>query len=168
MRKSDEVNTIKSHDKQIFDSKHDEIVVWLYQKLKNPDWFNQNVFSWVKKNYSVIEMKEVIQIGKPKIEKALIKTKRNYYGTSSATIGFADIALQYRVSLLYKQKSEIDNFYVFFEVKSSVNIGETIRQINYYQDLDVEPIGRWFVCAPEFDQSSILLEQGVGFIPYKK
>ncbi len=37
MRSSDKTKTVleNSHDKQIFDSRHDQIMVWLYERLKS-------------------------------------------------------------------------------------------------------------------------------------
>ena len=66
-----------NHDKQIFDDKHDEIVVWLYEKLKDK--------AYTKTLLCVSDNIEIINLN-VKIEMPIIKTH-------GVPIGFADLAV---------------------------------------------------------------------------
>jgi len=58
----------------------------------------------------------------------------------------------------------------FIEVKTKLNLGETIRQINYYRHNSMYRDSRncrWIVCCSEDKHKQILEEQDIGFIHYK-
>lgn len=198
MRASDQVKNVitSSHDKDIFSSKHDEIVVWLYDQLKSPLMNNPVLESILDSNFnpdygysqypwSFINTygNQIINANKVdvKIEYPLTKRQQEF------VIGFSDLFLSVQIEnhlsqedidrlkissdyKLYKKCYEdtkwIQKYRISMgiEVKSVVNIGETIRQINYYKMNS--SVYNWFVCAPQFPRSELLVEQGIGFIPY--
>lgn len=184
MRSSDKAKgniLTNSFDKQIFDTKHDEIVVWLYSKLKT----------------DLILVSEVCGINPDLILEHSVNIEHPIRCFNNRIRGFVDVALSVRFAALDKSGERMywyfehgrtyaskikeslkhtvtcssgdtltaasDEISRNFEVKTSVNIGETIRQIGYYDTK--EP---WYVCAPDFPHKDILIEQGIGFIPYVK
>lgn len=182
MRKSDEAQAPfpKSHDTQIYDTKHDEIVIWLYGKLKaEPDAVLR-----LSENARLKEFKDAkdVRWELPLVEVPLLQ--QGYRGTDMRVCGFADLGVA--VNFEFKTEEEVftrgewvptgrfltKSAAFFVEVKSKVNVGETIRQVRYYRHLrsslawDVNTPSFWYVCAPPFAQSAILEEQGIGFIPY--
>lgn len=198
MRESDRVNQFqKSHDKQIYDTGHDKILMWLYDsKYATEQWA-----------MSLLKDDREIEPGsfRKRIEAPLMSA--NGYRKTGVPIGFADlnISLNHKSiltkeqiahnELIAKYKSVkttneerqemrslyanieynshcffIDTLplYINFEVKTVVNIGETIRQINYYLSKKENPdLDMWYVVAPPFARSDVLKEQGIGFIEYK-
>lgn len=163
MRTSDQ---LKGHNLDN-SSKHDEIVMWLYDGLKDRGWFDLMVQNFIK--YEILKI-ESINIEFP------------YAG------GFVDLACCVKVSSTYqieeefiidgkKEKKWIDHkserdLLILFEVKTEIKLGETIRQINYYEsrtkrfNWELAPI--WFVVAPGNKYENVLKEQGVHYIEYKK
>lgn len=160
MRNSDKIKQQVFIDDQIKSSSHDEIVIWLYEKLKNEEY----VRSLLK-----IPKETKIELSKPSIEPPIIIDN---YKMAYADIG---IFIKLYTGKFNKRTDEsgkwvdadeqYNTIMAMFEVKTFVNIGETIRQINFVR---AKKDFKWFVCAPPFAQSGILEEQGIGFIEYKK
>ena len=185
-RKSDEIKGagFDTHDRQIFETGHDQIVVWLYEKLKLEavrDWFINGELA--DRKFHVYE-----DVGERSLKRRVVETVyvdnldikiehpfvvQQYRG--HAVKGFVDLAAF--ASIFAKDnKGEVHavgRVEIYVEVKTSVNIGETLRQMAFYKTL-VEPIHEggstlriWAVCAPPFGHAGILKEQGIRFIPYK-
>ena len=172
MRESDKEFFEKSHDKQIGLTLHDEILVWLNSEGKK----DRGVWEKVVKPP---EGSDLVSI-KSKIECPLhIKA---YQG--NVIKGFADFALVATVLRDYDkrryeeevkwaiqenrppEKRYQDVLVGYVEIKTQVNLGETIRQINYYRATHEGQRAHWSVCAPPFENSHILVEQGISFIEY--
>ncbi len=162
MRGSDKEKNIfeSSHDKQIGESLHDQILFWLYERAKDEKFAAMLTG----------QKKPVVGI-KREIERPLRMS--NYGGTHIK--GFIDL----QISTAQEEKDEWEDnegkskTSVFkewrscgVEIKTSVNVGETIRQINYYHQCQDRP-NRWAVCAPDFPRTEVLEEQGIIFIPYE-
>jgi hypothetical protein len=131
-----------SFDKQISSDQHDKICLWLYKKLKTDKAFFMSAMDFVPD--IVFEKVDF------RLESPILRGDR--------IIGFCDV----EVRLWFKD--DRDNLYsrsFLIEVKSKVNVGETIRQIRYYGG------EHWYVCAPMFDDVDVLKEQGIRFIPYE-
>lgn len=145
-----------SHDQQIGQSAHDEIVLWLYEKLNDQEFIFNNLD--LSRDYKIKKIYRTI-------EQPLFAS----YRSGSKPGGFIDLAM--RAEIVKEDDADIDRHYRFhrlFEVKTSVNIGETIRQIRYYSGLGAGYADdKWYVCAPDFASKNILIEQGIGFIPYE-
>lgn len=177
----------KSHDKQINDSKHDEIVLWLYSKLKDFNFVKKTISS-EHLNYRLSKEKFTTSGGQGErlekeilgyesnvsIEKPLIKDHKHVIGFADLSLSVTVFTLGEETKVMYSDRETpiITEFEskgylkeIFFEVKSSVNVGETIRQINYYNANS--GYKRWYLCAPPFAASSVIVEQGIGFIPYE-
>ncbi len=176
MRVSDEVDKKfketwdNDHTKEIKDTKHDEILIWLYKKLKEDDALCLNLCG-IKEYISICNKKLFIEFPISKID---------YRGTGNKLIGFCDLALflEYKIKLTDEQiahnlkikdsrydfgYSDKETATAYIEIKSKVNIGETIRQINYYRSFDNKI---WAVCAPNFSSVDLLLDSGIKFINY--
>lgn len=165
MRESDKNKDpfLTSHDQQITQTLHDEIVVWIYKKTEKP-------------NDLVSELTGVSRENLIRVERKLEFPFSTFgYGGSRYVKGFADLKIEgvFEEEAWVKWEGRPKTLEVytrshscFIEVKSFVNLGETIRQINYYKACP-EGDGRWAVCAPPFAQSIILEEQGIKFIPYE-
>ncbi len=151
MRESDKKNSpfLNSHDKQILNSDHDEIVLWLYRRISLE---NETGIRLIKRITGIRPGAKILEVTK-KIEYPLYDQRVGSYYKAPSIGGFADLAVT-------------ANKYCtgFVEVKTSVNIGETIRQINYYRQF--ENRGSWAVCSPPFKGSEVLEEQDIHFIPY--
>lgn len=161
-RQSDVIKTEKKwfDNAELSSSKHDEILVWLYKKIK--DGF------LAQKIHKRLEYVKLLDL---KIEKPIFGHARQY----NVKMGFADLWAKIEVidkkfvgneiKQDWPQPPTIDDgrreLEFYFEIKSSVNIGETIRQINYYGQ------GPWIVCAPDFPNWELLTDNGIGFIPYE-
>jgi hypothetical protein len=178
MRASDQNKHFNSHDKQIYDSVHDKIVLWTYEKLKDKDWVYANILN---KKSLLERMEDDLKSikhggsyharGKELGEYELCLDtsieapieKSGYKFMEKIIVGFADLSLFIKLTTK-TDAGELCHLYerVNFEVKSSVNIGETIRQINYYS----QHSSNWMVVAPPFPQSVVLEEQRIPFIPY--
>lgn len=162
-------------------SAHDDIVVWLYNQMDR----GNEIFDSICK---IDDTWDSVEISK-KIEHPIM-SDGGRYGNRKA-IGFADLLIlvdakgkntdefvnsnikSHLVRFPY-EKPEDDWFRekkrrdaIYIEVKTKVNIGETIRQINYYKANALGIDSLWYVCAPAFSMSDILIEQGIGFIEYK-
>ena len=181
MRNSDERKNPfeKSHDRQIGGDLHDRILTWLYESL---DWDTDSI-----ETITGWPSDKILKI-KKEIETPFYKS--SYSGKS--VIGFADLKVSVLVKIAYTPSDykELEKFYTpeeakgvikemkkekfrtewiqgYVEIKSSVNLGETIRQIKYY-DQSNSGRQRWTVCAPRFPGVQILEEQGIGFIEYEE
>lgn len=168
MRKSDENKDpfSDSHDQQIGGIYHDKIVMWLYEILA---WDFDTVSGIVN-----IPPKKIVSVQR-EIETPLF-SQNNW-----RTAGFADLKITASEKYFYteedfrrndseiaevmrKEKFCLERQVGFVEVKTSVNIGETIRQLNYYKSNGGN--GRWTVCAPPTPYSKVLIEHGFHFIEY--
>ena len=196
MRASDQINSTiqKIFDKQIGTSSHDDIVLWLYSKIKNGDpnevsdalrlfdrkdieskhWSSEtrNDTTYYRKNIKVVSIRPILEapIG-----------VGGY--SNSRIIGFADLAVEINFSYesstvesfissegvkenkIENHGNQSDRCMCFVEVKTAVNVGETVRQIRYYQQGTGDYL--WIVCAPAIPHVQILKDQGIGFIEYK-
>lgn len=161
------VDKINSHDRQIFDTKHDEILMWLYDQISSKPDFLTNL----------LRLKPGETVANSKIHIEFPLRKETWRGNYSAA-GFVDLALYGNVNkVLTKEQLEHNikdpGFYeltrvewAMFEVKTAVNLGETLRQIHYYSTIVPNLI--WYVCAPAFHRKEILNSQGIGFIEFKR
>ena len=153
---------MRQSDKLKFDpdgstSKHDEIVLWLYNKLNDPEFLKKYIF----KNYKYLNPVIVFK----KIEFPIHGTDRR--GLSTGVKGFVDLAIKFdyeaepyiEKGVSHKIKGE-DHF--FFEIKTNVHVGETLRQIGFY----TSSTRNWFVVAPGNKYKDIFEEQGVNYIQY--
>lgn len=197
MRASDQVNATiqKIFDKQIGSSSHDDIVLWLYGKIKNGDpsvisgelgLFNledsEREWEDAYKTTTYYRKNKKITSLVPGLELPL-GMRSGGYSSQSRVIGFADLSVEIQSTY---ESSESTSFIssegvkenktknngtisesemCLVEVKTSINVGETIRQIRYYQQ--ATGTCKWFVCAPIFPHVQILKDQGIGFIEYK-
>lgn len=177
MRNSDSQNEpFKNyHDKQVYDTKHDKIVVWAYEKLKDLETFKKLCL----RNPSFETLGHAVEIETP------IKNKKDY------VLGYADLAVSLRYICGYSyylnggykthgeynalteenklkctKESDFSVLKFYFEVKTSVNIGETVRQINHFRAQTEALNIKWYVIAPAFSHSYVLEEQGIRFIEY--
>lgn len=186
MRTSDAVNNNfkykwqGSHDTQIKDTVHDEIMVWLYGKIKNDHRFLCDLFPR--------RPSDIIDDIKVRIEHPI--QSLNKMGVSIS--GFVDLNVNVFFKYILdedtiKYNTEVEAYYekhgryeyckepkangryeeLNIEVKSNVNIGETIRQIKYYSYGPLNSDIPWAVCAPDFANKSILIDQGIKFIEYR-
>jgi len=166
MRESDRIksggNLIERlHDKQIYDTKHDKIVKWLNFALsKNVYSSSHHIWQtslgdgwgdWNLKEYKVY------------IEHPIYAWDDTRCQYSDRILGFADLAIKVKLETGHGTYSG----WRYIEVKSRVNLGETIRQIKYYCEGNPQLLKLWRVCAPACDDSKILIEQGIGFIEYE-
>ena len=164
MRASDQANQFnKSHDKQIYDTEHDRIVIELHTRLKtNREFLNE------------VTRKGVLD-ETPKIEIESAIMGRRYDNRFVA--GFADIKImakwktgetRERKATRYGEEDWIEHLEdwvtSYIEVKTSVNFGDTIRQIKYYCGNGEGHHTDWLVCAPSLSQHEVLLSQGIGYI----
>ena len=151
MRSSDKKSDVltNSHDRQIFDSKHDKILMWLFESLNSDEVFLKSILG-LAPDFKIYHVEKKIECPITKLD----------YAFKNRVMGFADMAIY-----AYEEANGNPCSIVYIEVKSSVNIGETIRQINYYKSFQ-GPGARWLVCAPKFKGSEILLSQKIGFIEY--
>lgn len=160
-----------SHDKQISESAHDEITLWLYRKL-------QSDRGLIKLVTGTSYQKLIVKKSERHLEYPLHKL--NYRSFQIA--GFADIAVEATIEEIDDRENdngEIEEHkslvwqFGFIEVKSEINVGETIRQINYYKTLFIHSNGsrekadRWSICAPASPYQKIFEEQNINFIPYE-
>lgn len=156
------------------DSMHDEIVMWLYNKatsegigmlgLLTVDTFcNEH-----KENKSGIRIKR-------KIEHPLKTTVRTYRDTVEKIVGYVDLLIHIESDVEKLADKDRPTNYIethdqnlLIEVKTKINLGETIRQINYYKSFyaHYENIS-WVVCAPGTTYKDVLIEQGIEYIEYK-
>lgn len=162
-----------SHDSQITGTLHDEILMWLYDTLSRD-------ISLVSK-ITGVEQKVIVDV-KKEIESPIMGAAYN----GQVVAGFADLKVIARskyfytdkeikeaqsrseqewVEIMKKNKFEWNSAEGFVEVKSYVNIGETIRQLRYYQTAARRRM-RWTVCAPKTPYQQALEEQGIHFIEY--
>ena len=169
MRVSDSIknNLPKSaaYDKQIYDDKHDEHVVSIYESIKNGSmnlggylvgyfgehpnaYWAKNVFAVTDTNKAVIELP---------IENQAYKGKQ--------IIGFVDVATEVEVEWYCDEdeKNWKQKVPVYIEVKSKINVGETIRQIKYYKS-SCRDGSIWMVAAPGNLHSKLFEEQGIGYL----
>lgn len=168
MRASDQFNNSfeKSHDQQIGNTLHDEIVMWLYARLKR----DRKLVS----ELTGVPCSEIVETS-ARIEAPI--EGASTWRTPSATIGFADLKVSAGVKAIYLNDDDTPtgeegvswsrSASMHIEVKSKVNLGETIRQINYYCSKASGRL-RWAVCAPAFEGSEILEEHGIAFIEYQE
>lgn len=163
------VSDDKKMGKNFFDndelnsSKHDDILVWLHKKIKDgllADFLNENY------DYS--------KILKIEIEKPILRKDFKY---NDYVAGFADLHVEFeairkdavgKVTKYSNGEETIDDgkrpINWFFEIKTSLNIGETIRQIKYY---NYDSSQTWFVCSPDSSKKNLLFENGISFISYE-
>jgi hypothetical protein len=138
-------------------SKHDEIVLWLYNKLKDEEFCKNELFP----NFEV-ECKKIDNI---EIEFPIFGYPASFFrGTGSRKlIGFADL----KCSLSYNEGSKAN---IYFEIKTKINVGEVLRQIKYYcsQDNIRQDTKVWIVVAEGNQYKDILRNEGVHYIEYKK
>ncbi len=140
-------------DKDVFSSKHDEIMCWTDQHLLEivarlwPNWKIQKIDSkrW-EKPVSII-------------------VKRQH-----RLIGFIDLAVEVTDSTSTEQ-------HIYFEIKTTIRPGADIRQINAYQFYLEHPTdyedgsegwlcGPFVVVSPDDRHSELLAEQGIKFVKY--
>lgn len=171
MRTSDEIKDgpfAKSHDTQIGQSAHDKIMIWLFDALDTRKDLVE-LITGVPANKIVSLRKtiespvELFQYNGPKIIGFVdlhLGAAYKYFYTEEDFAAYS----KERSEILRKEKFRLDYGYGNVEIKTSVNVGETIRQIKYYSQGGCKP--RWTVCAPAFPQSRILVEQGIHFIEY--
>lgn len=148
MRNSDKSKQIVFMDSQLASPNHDKIAIWLYKKLKSED-FVRSLGDFFK---NLEKIKEIHVIFEPAINLS------NQFAQYQK-LAYADVGINIEMENLARSKY----ISVLFEVKTNVNLGETIRQINFIRQ---HKEFRWFVCAPAFSESNILLEQNIGFIEY--
>lgn len=193
-------NILNSHDKDFGSDKHDEISMWLYQKLKTHDFLktiiDQKDFEFIKstevilefpihgrgfadlvliyrgkKNYLYNKSKTEYLYEKARSERMKIKMDFDYVFLSKEEVAEKypqKHGLDFESSFFYESPSSFEDL-IFFEVKTSINIGETVRQIRYYNQLMAQHNKpKWFVCSPDKKYAEILKEQNIGFIEYKK
>ena len=153
------------YDNQIKSSKHDDICLWLSDKLKKegPSFiysvFDKDLFSstTIKAGPKVVWERQI---------------SGGSYGKKQA-LGFIDMSceMSFKKNNIEEGEFPYINKLAFFEIKTSVNLGETIRQINYYRNnMESDYCGEeilWYVCAPKFGREDVLLDNDIGFIEYK-
>jgi len=154
-------------DGQIYDSLHDEIIVWLYNQLIDFDSTTikslekASGFKFVKNNYYSDPIIEHVLFSKDKFRRP---------------IGFADMFQYFQSEKIYDQESESyvsESKSIYFEAKTKVNLGDTVRQINYYtgnssefQSFYKKRPYKWVVVSSDDRYRKILKSQGIGFIKY--
>jgi hypothetical protein len=165
MRKSDEKKgpNFGDRDPQIFSSLHDQIVVWLFKKIEKDKTLAHKIAGAPPGKLQEVRI----------VLEAAIGSAR--YGGGNFIAGFADLKVtvvqqvkeKYREYEGGPEKTETYQKHTtgFVEVKSSMNIGETVRQINYYRTFE-SGRGRWTVCAPKFPHAAILASQDIDFLEY--
>lgn len=181
MRASDQKNSqFKNyHDQQIYDTKHDEITVWAYSKFKDAEFLKS--IAKIKperiENLKVfIEHPVAVKNGHTLGFIDVYAEFRScygvyYYSRSSPPYNNESLSESEFNELPddkkphYKKIENTSHSRLAIEVKTNVNIGETIRQINYLKD--AANASKWFVVAPLFQGFDILEEQGIRFIPYE-
>lgn len=156
---------MRESDKYKFDSdcqkpKHDEIVLWLYSKLDDQSFISEKIQPLLNDFPGIIIKKKVLE--------APIGTVDNR-GVYKA-IGFCDLLvdIEYDVECIYesgKRQIEKEKGKLLFEIKTIVNVGETIRQIRYYNN--GYAMKNWFVVAPGLTYEKLFKEQNIHYIEYK-
>lgn len=146
MRASDQAKAQfeRSHDQQIRQSQHDEVLKKLYRWLKS-----EKSDDFLSNGGAIKIIEKDVQIEAP-----ILSINRR----DVKPIGFADLL----VIMKFEKNKHTWHCRVYIEVKTSVNIGETIRQINYYGGND--EISSWYVAAPSFKEFDILNDQRIGYI----
>lgn len=152
MRGSDELKR-RSHDQQISTAEHDKIAVWLFRKITNDLEFRDSIIVPNPTPGGVINE-----------QRSGVTLEHCITNRRGEPVGFVDLMLhlQWGGDQYFRSRA-------YVEVKTSVNLGETIRQIKYYQsfihyaDSDAS---NWFVCAPTCNHVDILEANGIGFIKY--
>jgi hypothetical protein len=182
MRASDSIKN--EHETQINTSLHDEILFWFYERLrsaKNPAaifnlaekyrYLKHDVQiemplykTGYKNNGSVAGFVDIAAIGTFESYENFTVDKWRYERETGPKAELIGIDPKDPSSVVLRGIYEMQ-FVHCFEIKSSVNVGETIRQITYYRQFSSD--ARWSVVAPPFPQSQILVEQGIRFIPYE-
>jgi hypothetical protein len=160
MRKSDENKNPfqNSHDRQIGETLHDKILYWLFHRL------NEDHLDLVAR---------VTGASENEICKIKVEIESPVYGgfNMRSILGFVDLKVTAFENRMWEtEECESDEemeeeFYLkefsgFIEIKSHVNVGETIRQIKYYGG------NPWTVCGPDNGCREILDSQGIQFIEY--
>lgn len=146
-------------------SLHDEIVMWTYQKLKEKDFFERIVFDFFP-NLKI--KKAIFDNQRIEIEKHMQTQSSGmsmYSRSYSKDIGFADLFVSAGISLPDKEDiyDYAGSFMCGIEVKTKINIGELLRQINFYKSYTPN----WVVVSQETSFEQVLKEQGILFIKYK-
>lgn len=181
MRASDQVgskpekNILEAtQDKEIYETKHDEILVWIYQEIDTNKELVNRLFK-IQDNDTIVRLQRTIEAPILGLD----------YRNNAIPIGFCDLRIIafIKTELTPEQiesNKKDDNRctywlseeerVIYFEVKTKINIGETIRQINFYKSKKHRSrwSERWFVVAPDSTHAKILEEQGIGFIPFKE
>lgn len=144
-RQSDVIKSSKNwfDNAELSSSKHDEILIWLHAQINSNGFLQKQINSGF----------EVGQIQKIEIERPIMR--------GSSIVGFADLSATFDVWPKGQGFDFRQSIVFLFEVKTKVNLGETIRQIKYYGGQN------WFVCAPDFPNKNLLYENDIGFIPYE-
>lgn len=157
MRKSDEKKIGQNwfDNAEVKTQKHDQILSWLYKKILSNNETKNFIF---KGKYDESRHKVFCEIEYP------INVRSKGYNPVKSVKGFVDI----RVDLTELNDDHwltIDS--KFIEIKSFLNVGETIRQLKYYATLDdMFGLENWIVCAPPHEDMEIIIEQGLRFIRY--
>lgn len=170
MRRSD---TIKSrllenpHDTQIGESLHDEITLWLYSRIVKSRSLGKLITGTAYQKVDSFERLMEVPLW-----------SRNRFPN---IVGFADLAVM--AITTKEEKDEDDRSHKterkelgFVEIKTKINIGQTIRQINLYKtcifranNYEVINAQKWTVCAPPLSDAliQVLNEQDINFVPYR-
>lgn len=175
MRSSDQSKDVflKNHDKEIYTSKHDDIVLWLYKKLKSPEYI---IKTFKIKDYKSHKVVIEYPIGSKSLVYADLALIYYYEKESEyALFVFNDPNCYYDPVKTNSEKRKFIGPYlkpliieandiIYFEVKTSLNIGETVRQINHAKTKFYAK--KWVVCSPPDLRVSTLVEQNIGYIPF--
>jgi|688.fasta_scaffold86665_4 hypothetical protein len=175
-------------DKELSTPRHDEIMLWL------DEWVESNMHTAL--GWDGVDVRDTegskdcryVTIDKVKVgplpDFPPVKVSKKVWEVAIVnkgyTIGFADMAIQYRrPALQFAQDSgrfwieEGWDHVVYFEVKPVVpSLGELIRQIRMYQTYTNIPdysgsSPKWFVVTPDTRFKNQLKAQGIGLIEVK-
>lgn len=152
MRASDDKKQtdVLKNDADIKTQKHDEIVVWLYEKLKDQSFLKQ----LLKNDEREIKDTKIV------LEHPVLDS--NY---KNKVVGVIDLVLGCKI--ISSEESHPNYVRLNFEIKSKFNLGETVRQIKYYKQFLYGEEGEfWIVCCPPHPHMKILEEQGIKYIEY--
>lgn len=152
-------------DKQIYESKHDEIVVWLCKELTS---LKTNTAQMILKAIKPPENARDLTIGLRELEMPIFSRNQG-----RGIMGFVDVAtsISWKEPYVSEGKDELMrfSFELYFEVKTKVNLGDTVRQVNYYKYSASnlrDSRSKWIVVSPDDRYRQLLKDQGIGFIKY--
>ena len=184
-------------DKDIESAKHDEIMIWLDTNLEKilmelfPDLCSSK---WEKENSLRYGDDAPIDDASFKLAKDYLPTKKPFsvmeklwewpLRKDSTIIGFVDMLVVFRAqafrpgssSTWSTSKYEVDDLHycALFEAKTTINLGQLIRQLNFYKvnfrlpDRDFYISQKMdIVVSPDNRYKKILNEQGIHYVEYK-